>query len=222
MGRVSAIVLAAGFSRRMGIDKLSLPWGDGTVLDAALRPFLALPEIDEVIVVVRLGPAPGLAPSRATVLVNESADEGMGSSLRAGVRGANPEAEAYILALGDMPLLGSDLVAHLLATWRSSGKGILVPVYRASRDFLPASPWGTGGRCACPSASIDGRRGHPVVIAGRYRDALLASSGDVGARRLLADNEWDIEPCEVTDPAVVTDIDTCEGYQKLAANRGTR
>ena len=75
MGRISAIVLAAGSSRRMGADKLSLPWGDGTVLDAALRPFLGLPEIDEVVVVVRGGAAPLFAPGRATVLVNEKAVE---------------------------------------------------------------------------------------------------------------------------------------------------
>ena len=197
VGRISAIVLAAGSSRRMGADKLSLPWGDGTVLDAALRPFLDLPEVDEVVVVVRGGAAPDFRPGRALVLVNENADEGMGSSLRVGVAGADPAAEAYVLALGDMPELRADLVARLLAAWRSSGKGILVPVF-------------------------DGRRGHPVVIAGSYRAALLASSGDVGARRVLAKNERDTVLHLVSDPAVVTDFDTHEGYQALAARRGSR
>ena len=197
MGRISAIVLAAGSSRRMGADKLSLPWGDGTVLDAALRPFLGLPEIDEVVVVVRGGAAPVFAPGRATVLVNEKADEGMGSSLRVGVGGADPRAEAYILALGDMPELRAGLLRTLLATWRGSGKGILVPVF-------------------------DGRRGHPVVIAGSYRGALLASSGDVGARRLLAENEGDVALCEVMDPAVVADLDTSGDYEALAPRGGSR
>ena len=186
------MVLAAGSARRMGVAKLSLPWGDGTVLDAALRPFLATDEIDEVVVVVRPGTPPTFAPGRATVLVNEGADEGMGSSLRVGVAGADPAAGAYVLALGDMPLLGAELVARLLAAWRSSGKGILVPVY-------------------------EGRRGHPVVISGAYRAALLASSGDVGARRLVAENERDAAFLDVADPAVVTDVDTCEGYRALAA-----
>ena len=197
MGPISAIVLAAGSSRRMGVDKLSLPWGDGTVLDAALRPFLALAEIDEVVVVVRGGAAPVFAPGRAAVLVNEGADEGMGSSLRVGVGGADPTAAAYVLALGDMPELGADLVARLLAAWRSSGKGILVPVFA-------------------------GRRGHPVVISGAYREALLASSGDEGARRLVAENERDTVLLEVTDPAVVTDVDTGAGYRALAVRGGPR
>ena len=118
MGRISAIVLAAGSSRRLGADKLSLPWGDGTVLDAALRPLLGLPEIDEVVVVVGSGARPVFAPGRATVLVNENAAEGMGSSLRVGVGGADPRAEAYVLALGDMPELGANLVGHLLVAWR--------------------------------------------------------------------------------------------------------
>lgn len=181
----------------MGADKLSLPWGDGTVLDAALRPFLELPEIDEVIVVVRSGALPAFQPGKAKVLVNEEADEGMGSSLRVGVGGADAEAEAYILALGDMPELGADLIAQELAVWHSSGKGILVPVF-------------------------EGRRGHPVVMSGTYREALLASSGDVGARRLVAENEGDTVLLEVSDPAVVTDVDTHEGYQALTARRVSR
>ena len=197
MAGVSAIVLAAGSSRRMGADKLSLPWGDGTVLDAALRPFLELPGIDEVVVVVRGGAAPVFACGRAIVLVNEETDEGMGSSLRVGVGGADAQADAYVLALGDMPELGADLIAQELAAWRSSGKGILVPVF-------------------------EGRRGHPVVMSGKYRKDLLASSGDVGARRLVAENEWDTVFFEVSDPAVVTDVDTHEGYQALAARRGSR
>lgn len=197
MGPLSAIVLAAGSSRRMGADKLSLPWGDGTVLDAALRPFLELPEIDEVVVVVRGGALPVFVQGRARVLVNEHADEGMGSSLRVGVAGANPRADAYVLALGDMPGLGEDFLRTLLATWRGSGKGILVPVF-------------------------DGRRGHPVVISGAYREALLASSGDVGARQLLAENTWDVALCEVMDPAVVSDLDTSEDYEALAPRGGSR
>jgi molybdenum cofactor cytidylyltransferase len=181
----------------MGADKLSLPWGDGTVLDAALRPYLDLLEIDEVVVVVR-GPSPPVfQPGKAKVLVNQEADEGMGSSLRVGVGGADAQADAYVLALGDMPELSAGLVTRELAAWRSSGKGILVPVF-------------------------EGRRGHPVVMSGKYREALLASAGDVGARRLVAENEGDTVFLEVSDPAVVTDVDTHEGYQALTARRGSR
>ncbi len=197
MGRISAIVLAAGSSRRLGADKLSLRWGGGTVLDAALRPFLALPEIGEVVVVVRGGAAPVFVPGRAIVLINENADEGMGSSLRVGVAGADPGADAYVLALGDMPELSADLVARLLAAWRASGKGILVPVF-------------------------EGRHGHPVVMSGRYREALLGSSGDVGARPILAGNEWDTALHAVGDPGVVSDLDTLDAYRALVARRGPR
>jgi len=194
MEKIAAIVLAAGASRRMGVDKLSLPWGDGTVLDAALRPFLELDEIGEVVVVVRGGAAPAFRKGRAAVLINEGAEEGMGSSLRVGIAGASPETEVFILALGDMPALGSELVAKLLTAWRSSGKGILVPTF-------------------------EGRRGHPVVLSGRYREALMASGKDMGARALIAENESDTVLCEIEDAAVVADLDTPEGYASLAAKR---
>ncbi|MBN1944881.1 MAG: nucleotidyltransferase family protein [Bradymonadales bacterium] len=189
---ITAILLAGGSSLRMGVDKLSLPWDEGTVLDAALRPLVDLAEIDEVVVVVRGDRGPVFRPGRASVVVNDQAEEGMGSSLKVGVEAADPTSEAYILALGDMPLLRSALVAQLIAAWRAIGKGILVPVF-------------------------EGRRGHPVVLSGKYREALLASSGDVGARHLVARNEQDTVYYQVADPAVVADLDTPEGYQAMAA-----
>jgi molybdenum cofactor cytidylyltransferase len=79
-----------------------------------------------------------------------------------------------------------------------------------------------GGCRGCPPATEEGRRGHPVVISRKYREALLALSGDVGARQVVAANEQDTVLHVVGDPAVITDLDSVEGYQALVARKSPR
>lgn len=181
VGGCAAIVLAAGFSRRMGADKLGLPWEGGTVLSAALRPFLALPELDPVLLVVRPGQDPGEV-GRACVVENPEAAEGMGASLRVGVAATPPDTACFVLGLGDMPGLSTATVRGLLAAWRAGEHGILVPTFA-------------------------GRRGHPVLVAGSYRDDLLRVRGDVGAREVIRAHAEDARFHAVDDPAVVLDLD---------------
>jgi len=52
------------------------------------------------------------------------------------------------------------------------------------------------------------RRGHPVGISGAYYEALLASKGDEGARRVLQEEAAKLMKIPVGDPGVIRDIDT--------------
>jgi molybdenum cofactor cytidylyltransferase len=54
------------------------------------------------------------------------------------------------------------------------------------------------------------RRGHPVGIAGRYYEQLIALGGDEGARHLLSTNEAELVKIPVGDPGVIRDIDRPE------------
>ncbi len=106
----------------------------------------------------------------------------MGASLRAGVRAVPADAEAYLIALADMPGITPGLIAALLAGYAASGRRILVPVH-------------------------GGRRGHPVVMGRELRAALLAVRGDVGARAIItAHPEW-VAELETADEAVLFDVD---------------
>jgi len=179
---VVAILLAAGSSRRFGREKLFAPWRGRPLYEHALAALEASAGVGTIIVVVQPGfPVPPVGPRRRFV-VNPDHEEGMGSSLRAGVRAAPADAGAYLVALADMPAVGPDLIAALIAFYRTAAKPIVVPVCR-------------------------GRRGHPVIIGGELRRALLEIAGDVGAREIIRAHPELVGRWETPDESVLFDVD---------------
>jgi molybdenum cofactor cytidylyltransferase len=180
--RVVAILLAAGSSRRFGGEKLLAPWRGRPLFEHALDALTGSPDIGTTIVVVQPRfPAPPASP-RCRVVENPEHEEGMGSSLRAGVRAAPEDTDAYLVALADMPRISSALIGTLIAHYRAAGKSIVVPVHR-------------------------GRRGHPVMLGRELREALLGVRGDVGAREILREHPEMVGEFETADEAVLFDVD---------------
>ncbi len=179
---IRGILLAAGASRRMGGDKLSLPWRGATVLAATMARWTALDELAEILLVRRL-PNPQERWPRVRTLVNPGADEGMGSSLRVAAQALPPDTAAVVVGLADMPEVTTATLAALVAAWRPLGpRGIVAPLFQ-------------------------GRRGHPVVFGGHYIPALCALGGDEGARALLAQHADHVALLAVADPGVLVDLD---------------
>jgi CTP:molybdopterin cytidylyltransferase MocA len=180
--RVAAILLAAGSSTRFGGEKLLAAWRGRPLYEHALEALLASPAVAETLVVVQPGFALPPARPRCRFVVNPGHAEGMGASLRAGVRAAPADADAYLVALADMPGITPALIASLVACHAAADTPIVVP--------------------AC-----GGRRGHPVIFGAGLREALLAVAGDVGAREIIrAHPEW-VREFETGDEAVLFDVD---------------
>ncbi len=179
---IVGLLLAAGSASRFGSDKLShsLPHGVAIAVQAArhLRP-----QVSRVVAVVKPGTLElcrKLSAEGCEVVVCENAAEGMGASLACAARSAGP-ADGYLVALGDMPFVRPSSIA-------------------AVRDALVA-----GAPLAAPFWR--GRRGHPVGIAGRFFEELLALRGDEGAKALLGAGHRLVK-IAVGDPGVIRDIDT--------------
>jgi molybdenum cofactor cytidylyltransferase len=179
--RVAAILLAAGSSTRFGGQKLLVPWRGRPLYEHALDALISSPSVAETIVVVQPGFVAPPRP-RCRFVENPEHEEGMGASLRTGVRAAAGDADAYLAALADMPRITPGLIAALVARYPQAGRPVIVPVCR-------------------------GRRGHPVIIGAGLRGALLALTGDVGARELIhAHPEW-VATFETEDESVLFDVD---------------
>jgi molybdenum cofactor cytidylyltransferase len=184
---IRGILLAAGYSKRFGSNKLLhlLPAGSpdaGTPIAlAAARHFVeALPESVAVIRprAQRVGKL--LREAGCNTVVCKNAAEGMGVSLAEGVR-ASADAHGWVVALADMPYIKPE-TARIIARALSEGAAIAAPSYR-------------------------GERGHPVGFARRFLDDLTGLRGDAGARDILkAHPDW-ITLYEVDDPGVLRDID---------------
>jgi molybdenum cofactor cytidylyltransferase len=189
-----AIVLAAGESRRMRTQKLLLPFGETTVIEAVIRTALDS-DADGALVV--LGADWGKVRSvlqsyPLTFAVNKDYRMGMLSSIQAGFRALPGDAEAAVLMLGDQPAVPSSVINDLVAYYRESSRGIVIPVY-------------------------GGRRGHPVLIETAYRSEILGLDPKIGLRQLVHAHPEDILEVEVSTPAVLSDMDLPADYRQAVS-----
>ena len=145
---ISAVVLAAGLSRRMGQLKLLLPWGQGSVIGHIVTT-LEASEITEIVVVTgfRTGEvAAAIKGTRARIVHNPHYDEGgMLSSAQVGLRALGEQVTGALLCLGDQPQIEADTIKVILKQAEDTGfDRVLIPSYgmRAGHPiFLPRSAW---------------------------------------------------------------------------------
>ena len=197
---ISAIVLAAGRSRRMGTQKLLLPFG-GKPLVVRIVDELLSSAIDQIFVVVG-GDGTAIAEAitdRPVHFITNTQPEGeMLSSVRCGLAAVPEESDAAIVALGDQPNITADVVMALIQSFRTTGRGIVVPTYK-------------------------GQRGHPLLFAMQYRDEILTRYEGCGLRGLLDAHPQDVFDLEVATSGILEDIDVPEDYQRAidCLERGT-
>lgn len=180
---VVGLLLAAGQGRRFGGDKLLHPLPDGTpiAVAAARRLREACPGSFAVLRPEQRELAGLLQAEGLEPVFCAAAVDGMGHSLAAGVA-ASADAEGWIVALADMPFLKADTLRRV-ADAVSGGAALAAPV-------------------------CDGRRGHPVGFAVRWRDELLRLVGDEGARAILSLHKAELHTIETDDAGCLRDVDT--------------
>jgi molybdenum cofactor cytidylyltransferase len=188
---IGAIVLAAGESRRMGVQKLMLPYGGATVIEHIVDQLIKI-ALDEIHVVVgQAGDriAEQLSGREVGIVTNPDYQKGMLSSVRCGLGALAPNCEWVLVALGDQPAITFELVNEMVLSTASTEKGIIAPFYR-------------------------GRRGHPLLFSGRYRPEVMTRFDDVGLRGLLRVHRQDVFELKVTTAAVLSDMDYPEDYRR--------
>jgi molybdenum cofactor cytidylyltransferase len=193
---VSAIVLAAGSSRRMGRPKLLLPLAGRPLLQHALDA-AAGAAVGEIVLVLgheaEAIRAAIMLPPNTCVVINAEHQAGQSTSLARGLTAVNDDAGAVVVLLGDQPRVTSALIDQVLSAYVTGTTAIVRPVWRDA----------DGGH----------RPGHPVVLARTVWPAVALLSGDRGARTLFATHpEWVQELPMAGDPPA--DIDDHEDYQR--------
>jgi len=188
---ISAIVLAAGLSSRMGALKPLLPFGDHTVVEQVVSVLLASP-IDEIIVVLGHRHAEiekVLVKWDVRATVNPRYTEGMLSSIKHGWRAASPHASGVMHVLGDQPQLEASVVRTLIAAHRASHARLLVPTFAE-------------------------RRGHPILLDARYRDEILALEENATMRDVLYAHTDAVQTVPVETDSILRDMDTWREYER--------
>jgi molybdenum cofactor cytidylyltransferase len=203
---VSAVVLAAGLSTRMGRNKLLLTFRDKPLVVHAVDTLLAS-KVGEIIVVLgheskkvwdrlddnqdrvtNVGQRP-----RVRLVENPDYRKGLSTSVRTGVQAISAEADAIMIYLADQPLLEPADVNRIIegfAAAKTENKTIVVPFFK-------------------------GERGNPVVLDASLRDSILGIVGDVGCKGVIKRYPEKVYAIEMENDHVVRDVDDAQAYESL-------
>lgn len=194
---ITAIVLAAGESRRMGhVNKLLLPLGEATLIERVVGA-VCQSEADEVIVVLghearRIRAA--LDGHDVLFAENDRYREGMTTSIQTGVRTASPDAAGFLICLSDLPLIEPDELNQVIAAFTQNAdddeRRIVVPTYQ-------------------------GRRGNPVLFSAFYKPDIVAHRGLTGCKEIVKENAHHVLDVPMTTDHILRDVDTMDAYQRL-------
>jgi len=194
--RLSAIILAAGLSSRMGELKATLPLGRGTVLDRCITLFRTCGIEEPVVVTGHRREETGLLAERAgaRVVYNPDFASGMYTSIRTGVRHLAADCDGFFLLPVDIPLVRPGTIRLLTRSFSAAPTVITYPTFI-------------------------GKRGHPPLIARDLVPVILAEDNPGGGLRPLLQNIENRQPEQVADVMVpdgniLFDMDTPEEYTK--------
>jgi len=201
MIRVFGIIPAAGQSRRMGAAKQLLPCGDTTLLGTTIRHLLGggldglcVVTRSDVICALALGESETGAEGRFITAINDDPDAEMIDSIILGVRAlkdAHPTRrdDGFLVCPGDMPRIGSELIARSADAYRAAPGRIAAVV--------------TGG---CP--------GHPVIVPDSLSSQLESLRGR-GLKHLVDQHRTSLTAIHCEDADTQFDVDTPGDYQQL-------
>jgi molybdenum cofactor cytidylyltransferase len=190
--RIAALILAAGTSSRMGEAKQLLRLGESTLLGQVLENVRSS-RVNEVVLV--LGHAAEaikeqIDTENLRVVINESYQQGMGTSLRAGLAALPPGVDGALIALADQPFVRAQTLDLLIDQYGRSNAQIVIPTYK-------------------------GFRGNPVLLDRSVFSEVMALTGDIGCRAIFGNHLEGIVKLPVEDIGILLDMDSKDDFELL-------
>jgi molybdenum cofactor cytidylyltransferase len=188
---LSAILLAAGESRRMGDFKQLMTFEGKSFVECCADNILAS-RVEHLVVVTGCREADvraALVDRRATFAHNPDYADGMSSSIECGVRVLPPETKAVLIALSDQPQIGAEVHNQL------------IDAYERERPLIAIPTW-------------EGRGGHPIILDMSLKPDLLKMDPSVGLRAVVEAHRDRTLRLEASTPAVLLDFDYREDYER--------
>ena len=189
---ITAIILAAGESKRMGQPKMLLPWDNGTVLSHVISTFRKA-GLEDILVITggaREQVEDEISHLKVKTVFNEQFAKGeMLSSIQCGISVLTYQTQAMLIGLGDQPQVQAGSVQMVCDAYRETKSNIIIPSFQM-------------------------RRGHPWLVARPLWDDLLKMESPNSPRDFLHTHHKNIQYVNVNDPGILADLDTPEDYQR--------
>jgi molybdenum cofactor cytidylyltransferase len=179
-------------SSRMGETKQLIRLGENTLLDQVVEIVRSC-RVNEIVLV--LGHQAETIKKRVgiknlKVVINESYQQGMGSSLRTGLAALSSRTNAALIVLADQPFVRAETLDRLIDQYEQSGAQIAIPIYK-------------------------GFRGNPVLLGRSVFPEVMALTGDIGCRAIFGNHVEGIIKVPVDDIGILLDLDTKGDVEKL-------
>ena len=189
---ISAVILAAGASRRMGQPKMLLPWGNTVIIQKVVSTLLSSGVTQPVMVTGRSAEnIKQVIPTDSIIWAHNPDYENteMLQSLKIGLKVLPENASAFLIVLGDQPQIEVSIITQIIAAFKTNHAAITIPSYQF-------------------------RRGHPWLVSREMLPELLALPADATLRQFLNAHADAIAYLNVDTPSVLMDLDTPADYEK--------
>ncbi|HBA60090.1 MAG TPA: hypothetical protein DCZ92_04610 [Elusimicrobia bacterium] len=196
---LSAIILAAGESSRMGKPKALLQWRGLPFIEHVCSALRKAGVEDRVAVFGRDSSEilAAWVPAGEKVTVNPKPENGQLSSLRAGLSMAAEFSEGFLVCLADQPTVAPETYKRIIEFWRASKDSIVLPRTLSAADARM-------------------KRGHPILLPAAHRQLCFEGPLDKGLHWVTHHPSVKTADLDVKDPEIIRDFDTPEDYNALA------
>ena len=188
---VTGIIMASGFSRRMGKDKLLMEIKNKKIIELIIEA-AKRSNLDEIILICRLKEIGDIGKSyNIKTIYNKKAQLGQSQSIILGIE--NSKNSSYMFLVADQPFINHLLINELINCYRKNKDKIIVP-------------------------SDNNEINMPTIFPQKFKEELLQIKGDKGGREIIQNNPKSIKMMKVDDGNLLKDIDTIEDYNKILSD----
>ena len=192
---ISATILAAGSSQRMGDNKLLLPFQDNTlinvvcktIIDSYLKPVFVVTGFENKKVLE------SLPKSIDKIVYNEDWSRGMATSINKAISSLPNNIDGNMIVLGDMPLITVKTINKLHQVFLNNNGNKIIYA-----DYL-------------------GKQANPVIFPRKFFDEILHLNGDKGCKKIIYKNRKSSIGVPIDSSEVIFDCDTKDDYSDLVS-----
>ena len=184
---ISAIVLAAGQSKRMGGDNKLMKKYNKKYLINHIIGTLIKSKVNKIIVVLGFQKSKvrkiTIKNKKINFVFNKNYKSGMASSIKTGLKEISKRSIGFLIVQADMPLISKKIIDSLCYSIRNNNKEIVAPIYKSNM-------------------------GNPIGFKRSMTRILNKTSGDSGAKKMIKRNKKNLSLIRVNSKSIFKDFNT--------------